>query len=469
MDNILPVIMCGGSGSRMWPMSRTQYPKQFLNLIGERSLLQMTFDRISFVKQQPILVCNEEHRFLVAEQMRMTETAAHSVILEPEGRNTAAAVALAAFKAIETGEDPLLLVLAADHVIQDQSHFETVVGNAAEMAAKGVLLTFGIKPTFPETGYGYIHPGAALDNDCYVIEQFIEKPKQELAEEYFRAGDYLWNSGMFLFRASTFLHELEIYEPDIYNSCFDIMKQQRQEGDFVYLDREAFQCCKALPIDVAVMEKTCRSAVIPMAGGWCDMGSWNSLWDISDKDEHGNAIIGDGLAMSSRNNLIKSNDRLVSLIGVEDLVVVETNDAVLVAHRDSLQDIKQLTGCLQTQQRSEYAQHRQVYRPWGNFDSIDKGERFQVKHITVKPGEKLSLQMHHHRAEHWVVVSGTASVVCGNVTQLVSENESVYIPIGETHSLENPGKVPLELIEVQSGAYLGEDDIVRFEDRYNRA
>ncbi len=469
MENIVPVIMCGGCGSRMWPMSRTQYPKQFLNLLGERSLLQMTFERIDFVEQDPILVCNEDHRFLVAEQMRSSATNAHSIILEPEGRNTAAAVALAAFKAIEQGSDPLLLVLAADHVIQDQSHFEDVVHNAAAMAEKGVLLTFGIKPTFAETGYGYIQPGVGLDHGCYVIEEFIEKPEQTLAEEYFRSGTYLWNSGMFLFRASTFLHELESYEPDIYNSCFDIMKHQRQEGDFVYLNRDEFQSCKSMPIDTAVMENTCRSAVIPMAGGWCDMGSWNSLWDISDKDEQGNAIIGDGISLNSSNNLVKANNRLVSLIGVEDLVVVETNDAVLVAHRDSVQDIKQITSRLQAQQRSEYAQHRQVYRPWGNYDSIDKGERFQVKHITVKPGEKLSLQMHHHRAEHWVVVSGTASVVCGNVTQLVSENESVYIPIGETHSLENPGKMPLELIEVQSGAYLGEDDIIRFEDRYNRA
>lgn len=468
-DAIVPVVLCGGSGSRMWPMSRTQYPKQFLNLVGEGSLLQQSLDRLSFLNQPGILVCNQDHRFLVAEQMRTQGYNARSILLEPCGNNTAPAIAMAALNAMAQGDDPLLFVVAADHIIQQQQPFEEAVLQAAAMATKGVLVTFGIKPTAAETGYGYIEPGATLDEHSFVIERFIEKPDQKTADELFRSGNYLWNSGMFMFRASAFLHELELYEPDIYNCCLEVSKAQIDQHDFVYLDEALFRECKSMPVDIAVMESTCRAAVVPVECGWTDLGSWGSLWDISVKDDNNNAVLGDGMLLASRNNLIKANSRLVSLVGVEDLVVVETSDAVLVAHRDSMQSVKQVAENLKAQQRPEYALHRQVHRPWGKFDSIDRGERFQVKHITVLPGERLSLQMHHHRAEHWIVVSGTANVTRGNVSQLVSENESVYIPIGETHCLENPGKVPLELIEVQSGAYLGEDDIVRFEDQYNRA
>jgi mannose-1-phosphate guanylyltransferase len=468
-DAIVPVVLCGGSGTRMWPMSRTQYPKQFLNLTGDASLLQKTLQRLEFLSQPGILVCNQDHRFLVAEQMRTQGYSAKRILLEPCGKNTAPAIALAALNAMAQGDDPLLFVVAADHVIQDQAAFESAAMQAAAMATKGVLVTFGIKPTSAETGYGYIEPGAALDEHSCVIERFIEKPDQQTADELFSSENYLWNSGMFMFRASAFLHELELYQPEIYNCCLEVSKAQKDQEDFVYLDEALFSECPSLPIDIAVMESTCRAAVVPVDCGWTDLGSWNSLWEISEKDENHNVILGDGLALDSHNNLIKANNRLVSLVGVEDLIVVETSDAVLVAHKDHMQSVKQVTEHLKTQQRSEHALHRQVHRPWGKFDSIDSGERFQVKHITVRPGERLSLQMHHHRAEHWIVVSGTANVTRGNVSQLVSENESVYIPIGETHCLENPGKVPLELIEVQSGAYLGEDDIVRFEDQYNRA
>lgn len=468
METIVPVVMCGGSGSRLWPMSRAMYPKQFLNLTDEQPLLQMTLERISFLDQDPILICNQEHRFMVAEQLRSSDTQASSVLLEPCQKNTAPAIALAALKAMESGEDPLLLVLPADHLLKDSKAFALAIEHASELASQGMLVTFGVTPTKPETGYGYIQRGSELNDHGYTIDQFIEKPSQRLAEEYVQSQEYLWNSGMFLFRASAFLNELEIYHDTMYYDCLQIMSAQRQQSEFVYFDEAVFERCDSQSVDFAVMECTFNAAVVPLAAGWCDMGSWDALWEVSKKDEQGNVLQGDVLCRHANNCLVKSSHRLVSLIGLDDVVVVETSDAVLVAHKDHLQDIKSVTEQLDSDGRHEHQSHRQVVRPWGKYDSIDKGDRFQVKHITVMPGEKLSLQMHHHRAEHWIIVSGTANVTCGDSVQLLAENQSVYIPIAVTHCLENPGKVPLELIEVQSGAYLGEDDIVRFEDSYHR-
>jgi len=468
MESILPVIICGGSGSRLWPLSRATHPKQFLSLTSEKSLLQMTLDRVSFLSQNPMLVCNQDHRFMVAEQLRSMDISASHVLLEPTQRNTAPAIALAAMKAQEAGEDPLLLVLPSDHVMNDQVAFAKAICHAAEFANDGMLMTFGIVPTRAESGYGYIHAGLELSDYAYVIDQFIEKPGQHLAEEYIQSDDYFWNSGMFLFRASSFLKELETYHCEMYAACLNIMHTQREQSEYVYFEQEAFQQCPSQSVDFAVMECTFISAVVPLDAGWNDVGSWESLWDICEKDKHNNVVQGDAQVHDSRGCLVKSEHRLVSLVGVDDLVVVETSDAVMIARKDQTQNIRRITEQLEREGREEHLTHRQVVRPWGKFDSIDKGERFQVKHITVMPGEKLSLQLHHHRAEHWIVVSGTAGVTCGDDIKLLSENQSMYIPIGVTHSLENPGKVPLELIEVQSGAYLGEDDIVRFEDRYHR-
>lgn len=468
MESILPVVICGGSGSRLWPLSRATHPKQFLSLTGDKSLLQMTLDRIEFLPQEPILVCNQEHRFMVAEQLRAQGKSASHVLLEPSQRNTAPAIALAALKAQEQGDDPLLLILPSDHVMSDQAAFAKAICHAAEFANDGMLMTFGITPSRAESGYGYIRMGADLSENARVIDQFIEKPGQHLADEYSQLDDYLWNSGMFLFRASSFLRELETYHGHMYSSCLAIMETQREQSEYVYFDEGAFEQCPSQSIDFAVMECTFNSAVVPLATQWSDVGSWQALWDICEKDSSQNVVHGDVQAHASSGCLVKSEHRLVSLVGVDDLVVVETRDAVMIAHKDKTQDIKEITQQLEREGREEHITHRQVMRPWGKFDSIDKGERFQVKHITVMPGEKLSLQLHHHRAEHWIVVSGTAGVTCGDQTKLLSENQSIYIPIGVTHSLENPGKMPLELIEVQSGAYLGEDDIVRFEDLYHR-
>ncbi|MGH1374054.1 MAG: mannose-1-phosphate guanylyltransferase/mannose-6-phosphate isomerase [Cellvibrionaceae bacterium] len=468
METILPVVICGGSGSRLWPLSRATHPKQFLSLTSESSLLQMTLDRISFLSQAPMLVCNQEHRFMVAEQLRAHGTSASHVLLEPIQRNTAPAIALAAMKSQEQGEDPLLLILPSDHVMNDQAAFARAICHAAEFADNGMLMTFGITPSRAESGYGYIHVGLELGDNAHVIDQFIEKPGQHLADEYAQSDDYYWNSGIFMFRASSFLKELETYHEEIYAVCLEIMKTQREQSEYVYFDQSTFTLCPSQSIDFAVMECTFNAAMVPLDADWSDVGSWQALWEICDKDDRDNVIQGDALAYESNRCLVKSEHRLVSLVGVEDLVVVETRDAVMIAHKDNTQSIKKVTEQLEREGREEHITHRQVMRPWGKFDSIDKGERFQVKHITVMPGEKLSLQLHHHRAEHWIVVSGTAGVTCGDEIKLLSENQSVYIPIGVTHSLENPGKVPLELIEVQSGAYLGEDDIVRFEDRYHR-
>ena len=462
--SICPVIMAGGSGTRLWPLSRAAHPKQFLKLHGEDTMLQATVKRLSGLDiQASITICNEEHRFFVAEQLREIDKLG-PIILEPVGRNTAPAIALAALTA---KDDPLLLVLAADHVIQDEAAFREAVIRAIPLAEAGKLVTFGIVPTQPHTGYGYIKRGKDIGED-FEVDAFVEKPSSDIAQDYFSSGDYYWNSGMFLFRASTYLEELKKFRPDILEQCQGSVMDVKTDLDFLRIDKDMFESCPAESVDYAVMEKTSHAVVVTMDAGWSDIGSWSSLWDISEKDSEGNSTHGDVILHNTRNSYVKSDNKLVAVIGVDDLVVVSTKDALMVAHKDSVQDVKMITESLKIQARSEWQLSREVYRPWGKYDSIDSGERYQAKRITVKPGAKLSVQMHHHRAEHWVVVSGTARVTNGDKTFLLSENESTYIPVGVVHALENPGKVELELIEVQSGSYLGEDDIVRFEDRYGR-
>lgn len=468
MDSILPVIMAGGSGTRLWPLSRGNYPKQFLRLSGEYTMLQSTINRLSGLEHLPVmLICNEEHRFIAAEQVRQLAVDHSGIFLEPIGRNTAPAIALAAFKAVEAGLDPLLLVLAADHVIDDITSFQHSVNQAAELAKQDKLVTFGIVGDKPETGYGYIKRGEQYQTG-FVVDGFIEKPGLVTAEQYIASGDYYWNSGMFLFKASRYLNELKTFRPDIYEACKKAMQIQNDDMDFIRVDKTAFEACPDESIDYAVMEKTKDAVVIPMDAGWSDVGGFAALWEVSAKDENGNAFKGDVKAVDTKNTLVFSEDKLVATVGVENLVIVNTKDAVLVAHKNESQKVKVIVQQLKDEQRSEAKLHREVYRPWGKYDSVDCGDRFQVKRITVKPGAKLSVQMHHHRAEHWIVVSGTAKVQIDDSEQFVTENESVYIPITAVHALENPGKVDLELIEVQSGSYLGEDDIVRFEDRYGR-
>ncbi|MEO3703103.1 mannose-1-phosphate guanylyltransferase/mannose-6-phosphate isomerase [Acinetobacter ursingii] len=468
---ILPVIMAGGSGTRLWPLSRTQYPKQFLKLSPDGStLLQATLLRLRNLDcAEPIIICNEEHRFLAAEQMREIGIKA-KIILEPEGKNTAPAITLAAIyqAQINTSQDDyLMLVLAADHVITEQDRFEQSIDNAVELAQKDKLVTFGIVPTHAETAYGYIEKGEAQLSG-FEVKRFVEKPDFETAQQYLDSQLFLWNSGMFMFKADVYLNELEKYALDIYTSCQAAMQNTQSDLDFVRIDKSAFSQCRSESIDYAVMEKTTDAVVVPLDANWNDVGSWSALWDIQTKDIQGNVITGDVISINSEKNYIHSESRLVSLLGVENLVVIETKDAVLVADKSKVQDIKKVVETLKQQNRTEHFCHREVYRPWGKYDSIDHAERYQVKRITVKPGQKLSIQMHHHRAEHWIVVSGTARIHKGKDNFLLAENESVYIPLGEIHALENPGKVPLELIEVQSGSYLGEDDIVRFEDMYGR-
>ena len=468
--HISPVIMAGGNGSRLWPLSRGLYPKQFLQLEGDHTMLQQTVRRLDGLScGAPLVICNEEHRFLVAEQLRAIDQLAGNIILEPAGRNTAPAIALAAMTTLAKGEDALLLVLAADHVIRTPQAFVAAVEAARPHAEAGKLVTFGIVATAPETGYGYIRRGAPLAGSGYGVAEFVEKPSQDTARHYLECGEYYWNSGMFLFRASRYLQELQRFRPDIHAACERALGNPSSDMDFVRVDKAAFLACPDDSIDYAVMEKTQDAVVVPLDAGWSDVGSWSSLWEISDKkDVEGNVLRGDVLSQSSRNNFVFAETSLVSLVGVDDLVVVQTKDATLVARRDQVQNVKKVVDELKRSGRKEHHIHREVYRPWGKYDSIDNGARYQVKRITVKPGEKLSIQMHHHRAEHWIVVSGTASVTNGDSVQLVSENQSVYIPVGQIHALENPGKIPLELIEVQSGSYLGEDDIVRLEDRYGR-
>lgn len=467
---ITPVIMAGGSGSRLWPLSRQLKPKQFLPLTEDGlSILQVTARRLEGLSvQAPLLICNEQHRFLAAEQLHQLKLAQAQILLEPVGRNTAPAIALAALQAVADGTDPVLLVLAADHLIQDVEAFQSCVRAALPLAETGSLVTFGIVPTHPETGYGYIKRGTAVSADGYMVSCFVEKPNLNTAREYLESGNYFWNSGMFMFRASRYLGELRKFRPDIYEVCDRALAVAERDKDFIRIDSGLFSACPEDSIDYAVMEKTADAVMVPMDAGWSDIGSWSALWDISQKNSSGNVLKGDILDIDTRNCLIYADSRLVATLGVENLVVVETKDAVLVAHKSKVQDVKKFVDQLKTAQRSEHLSHREVYRPWGMYDSIDNGYRYQVKRITVKPGAKLSVQMHHHRAEHWIVVSGTAKVTNGEKTYLVTENQSTFIPIGQVHALENPGKIPLELIEVQSGTYLGEDDIVRFEDKYGR-
>jgi len=464
---IKAVIIAGGSGTRLWPLSRAAHPKQFLALHGEDTMLQTTVKRLDGLDiQSSVIICNEEHRFLVAEQLREIKRVC-SIILEPVGRNTAPAIALAALSSPE-GEDPLLLVLAADHVIQEKAAFTKTVMNAIPLAEAGKLVTFGIVANKPNTGYGYIKKGES-QGPGFAVDAFVEKPSIGVAKEYLESGDYLWNSGMFLFKTSRYLEELKKYRPDIYEACRLSVEGTSKDNDFLRVNELAFNASPSDSIDYAVMEKTDDAVVVPMDAGWSDIGSWSSLWDISEKDGNGNATYGDVMLHQSHNSYIRTDEKLVAAIGVDDLVIVSTKDVLVVAHKDSVQDVKVVAQQLKAESRTEWEHHREVYRPWGKYDSVDSGERYQVKRITVKPGAKLSVQMHHHRAEHWVVVSGTAKVTNGEKTFILSENESTYIPVGAIHSLENPGIVPLEIIEIQSGSYLGEDDIVRFEDIYGRA
>ena len=466
---IIPIIMAGGSGSRLWPLSRQMFPKQFLTLHGKSSMLQATAERLSNIEHEPaIVICNEEHRFSVAEQFRLNNIENGGIILEPIGRNTAPAIALAALHAIKNGKDPLLLVLAADHVIKDEHAFADSVKKAKKYAEAGKLVTFGIVPTAPETGYGYIKRGEAQKHECHSVVKFVEKPDKTTALSYLATGDYYWNSGMFLFKASRFLEELKAHRPDILAACENAMANTQTDLDFIRVDKVAFEACPDDSVDYAVMEKTADAVVVPMDCGWSDVGSWSALWEVSNKDENGNSFKGDVLDFNTKTSLVYAQDKLVATIGLEDIAIVETKDAILVSKLGEVQKVKEIVEQLKTEERPEFKHHREVYRPWGSFDSIDNGERFQVKRITVKPGAKLSVQMHHHRAEHWIVVSGTAKVTNGDKDLLLTENQSTYIPVGVIHALENPGRVPLELIEVQSGSYLGEDDIVRFEDKYGR-
>lgn len=470
---ILPVILSGGSGTRLWPYSRSLYPKQFLPLVSEQTMLQETMSRLlQFTSDNinidaPVIICNEDHRFMVAEQLRAIDITSKDIILEPFGRNTAPAIALAAL----TQPDALLLVLSADHVIKDIAAFEHAVLAAEAQAQQDKLVAFGIVPTSPETGYGYVKTGASLDGNACVIDQFVEKPDLATAESYLASGDYLWNSGMFLFKASRYLEELEKFNPDMLKACRESIAGANKDLDFTRIDAATFEQCPDDSIDYAVMEKTLDAVVVPLDASWSDVGSWSALWEVSKQDENGNVIKkgqGDIIALDNHDCFIQAENKLIATIGLEHIVVVETDDAIMVAHKDRVQDVKTIVNKLKKEGRSESSLHRKVYRPWGYYDSIDSGERFQVKRIVVNPGAQLSLQMHHHRAEHWIVVQGTAEVRCGDKTMLLSENKSTYIPLGEIHQLSNPGKFPLEMIEVQSGSYLGEDDIVRLEDVYGR-
>lgn len=482
---ITPVILSGGSGTRLWPLSRELQPKQFLPVVGDETLFQETAQRLSnFISegeqqipvQPPIVVCNEGHRFLVAEQMREINIDADAIILEPTGRNTAPALTTAALHAESQDPEAVLLVMPADHVIKDSITFHRVVQDGYACALDGALVTFGIVPTSAETGFGYIRVGDAVsDTLARTLAEFVEKPDLKTAETYLAHGGYLWNSGMFMLKASVWLKAIKHFNPDILSACRAALSEADVDADFIRLDSEQFAACPSDSIDYAVMEKVVggegdfSAVVIPLDAGWSDVGSWPALWDIQEKDESGNVTKGDVLVHNSHDSLLLSHGRLLTAVGVDNLVVVETPDAVLVGHKDSAQDVKLIAQQLKRNLRDEHAVHSRIHRPWGNYECIDFGERYQVKRITVNPGASLSLQVHYHRAEHWIVVTGTAKVISGDKELVLGENQSTYIPLGVTHRLENPGSIPLEMIEVQSGSYLGEDDIVRFDDRYGRS
>lgn len=461
-----PIIIAGGTGSRLWPLSRESYPKQFQKLYSDYTMLQDTILRLKGLDcLPPIVICNENHRFLVAEQLRQIGELNNNIILEPVGKNTAPAIALAALYVSQHHNDANLLVLAADHVILNTTAFQESVRESLKYVESENLVTFGIVPKTLETGYGYIQCGEPLVGIGYQVKQFVEKPNLETAKHYLQSGNYLWNSGMFAFKANSYLNELQTHRPDIYDVCQKAVIDCKTDLDFVRIDAEIFKTCPEESIDYAVMEKTCNAVVVPMDAGWSDVGAWSSLWEVSSKDDNGNVVKGDVISVNSRDNYIFAETGLVATVGINDVIVVQTKDSVLISHKDHSQDVKKVVQTLQKEKRKESLQHREVYRPWGKYDSIDNGSRYQVKRITVKPAEKVSMQMHHHRSEHWIVVSGTAKMGIGDKEMLLTENQSVYIPIGVKHYLENPGKIPLELIEIQVGSYLDEDDIVRFEDK----
>ncbi len=473
---LIPVILSGGSGTRLWPLSRELYPKQLLPLVGKGTMLQETLARVSGVAgvNPPVVVCNESHRFLVAEQILEAGIKPQAIVLEPVGRNTAPAVAIAAMAAVsdlpaanKAESDPLLLILPADHVIRDVQAFRAALEVGRKAALEGKLVTFGVVPNKPETGYGYIRR-ASGSGPAYPIAQFVEKPDLATARGYVESKEYFWNSGMFLFRASVVLEELRTLAPQIYEACTQSITASKRDLDFTRLPTKEFSACPSDSFDYAVMEKTRHGVVVPLDAGWSDVGSWSALHEAIPADGDGNVVLGDVLTADSHGCYLQSTSRLVAAVGLQDHVVVETKDAVLVAPKNRVQDVKELVNQLKKQGRYETSLHREVFRPWGSYDSIDSGLRFQVKRLTVKPGAELSLQLHHHRAEHWIVVAGTARITRGEETFLLEENQSTYIPLGTRHRIENPGKIPLHIIEVQSGTYLGEDDIVRFEDRYGR-
>jgi mannose-1-phosphate guanylyltransferase/mannose-6-phosphate isomerase len=468
---ITPVLLSGGSGTRLWPLSRALYPKQFLALAGDGTLFQAALQRVGDLAkgQAPLVVCNEEHRFLAAEQLREVGQEGATLLLEPEGKSTAPAAALAALEAAEVDPEALLLVLPADHVIEDPEAFRHAVLGGVPTAQEGGLVTFGIEPRSPETGFGYIRARSRVaSGEVAAVAEFVEKPDADRAQAFLESGDYFWNSGMFLFRADAYLAELERHAPAVLEACRRAMAGSRRDMDFIRPDAAAFTDSPADSIDYAVMEATDRAYVVPIRTGWSDVGSWSALQEVEPADEDGNVIVGDVLSQGNQNCYLRAESRLLAVAGLSNQVVVETGDAVLVAHRDQAQEVKQFVERLKAQERPEYVCHRQVYRPWGTYEQIAQAERFQVKHIFIKPGQQLSLQLHYHRAEHWVVVRGTARVTRDDDSFLLSEDQSTYIPVGCRHRIMNPGSIPLELIEVQTGSYLGEDDIVRFEDRYGR-